>query len=104
MSTIKSFVEIRPLYHRSESRVRGHVLVCVLAYYIQKVIDQELKRASSPYSALQAIEKLGEIRLIENVIADRRFYQTIKPGAQHKQILKALNIEPIPEAVFKEQK
>ncbi|MFQ5824111.1 MAG: IS1634 family transposase [bacterium] len=101
--TIKSFVEIRPMYHRSESRVRGHVLVCVLAYYIQKVIDQELKRASSPYSALKAIEKLGEIRLIENVLAGRRFYQSITLGPEHKKILKALKIEPMPEAVFKEQ-
>ncbi len=101
--TIKSFVELRPMYHRDEQRIRGHVFVCVLAYYIQKALDLELNKSGSPYSALKAIEELGQIRLIENHLANRQFYQAIKPEEEQKKILKALKIEPIPEAVFKEQ-
>jgi hypothetical protein len=34
--TLKSLdLLIRPIYHRLEGRVRGHVLVCMLAYYVE---------------------------------------------------------------------
>jgi transposase len=34
--TLKSLdLLIRPIYHRLEERVRGHVLVCMLAYYVE---------------------------------------------------------------------
>jgi transposase len=28
-------LEIRPIYHRLADRVRAHVLVCLLAYYVE---------------------------------------------------------------------
>jgi transposase len=37
-------LRIRPIYHRSENRVRSHVLLCMLAYYVQ----WHLKRAWEP--------------------------------------------------------
>ena len=101
--TIKSFVEIRPMNHRDELRVRGHVFMCVLAYYIQKVIDLELKKARCSYSAIEAIEEMGEIKLIESTFNGQQVYQSIEPNREHKIILKACGVECIPEAVFKEQ-
>jgi len=29
---IKDFLKLRPIYHYSPQRVKGHVMVCVLAY------------------------------------------------------------------------
>ena len=34
--SLKSFdLQVRPIYHRLESRVRAHIFVCMLAYYVQ---------------------------------------------------------------------
>jgi len=33
--TLKSPLEIRPVYHWTERRVRGHVMACVLAYLLE---------------------------------------------------------------------
>ncbi len=40
---IKSMLEIRPVYHRLEKRIRGHVLICYLAFYIIKQMELEFR-------------------------------------------------------------
>ena len=40
---IKSFLKIRPVYHRLWRRIRAHVLICFLAYYLTWWMGQELQ-------------------------------------------------------------
>ena len=43
--TLKSpELEVRPIYHRKDARIRAHVLVCMLAYYVV----WHMKRALAP--------------------------------------------------------
>ncbi|MCL4412207.1 MAG: hypothetical protein M1526_02490 [Candidatus Thermoplasmatota archaeon] len=39
--TIKSFLEIRPVYHRKSERIKAHVLVCVLSLLISRMIEKK---------------------------------------------------------------
>lgn len=36
---MKSFVELRPIYHRLERRIRAHVSVCVLTYLLERLVE-----------------------------------------------------------------
>ena len=36
-------LEVRPVYHKTDERIRCHVFVCMLAYYIQWHMNQRLK-------------------------------------------------------------
>jgi hypothetical protein len=36
-------LQVRPIYHFSESRVRAHVFLCMLAYYVEWHLRQALK-------------------------------------------------------------
>ena len=38
--TIKSFVEIRPVYHRKSERIRAHVFVCVLSLLLSRIMEK----------------------------------------------------------------
>jgi transposase len=40
---IKSFLKIRPVYHWLKRRIRAHVLICFLAYYLVKWMEIELR-------------------------------------------------------------
>ena len=40
--TIKSFLEIRPVYHRKPERIKAHVFVCVLSLLLSRIIDKRL--------------------------------------------------------------
>lgn len=35
-------LEIRPVYHKSDERIRSHVFLCMLAYYLQWHMEQRL--------------------------------------------------------------
>jgi len=40
---IKSFLSIRPVFHYRRRRIRAHVLICFLAYYLVKKIELECR-------------------------------------------------------------
>ena len=39
---LKDFLALRPVFHYTEKRVRGHVAICVLAAVIEAVIGLDL--------------------------------------------------------------
>jgi hypothetical protein len=41
--TMKDSLEIRPIYHHLETRVRAHIFLCMLAYYITHELTQRLQ-------------------------------------------------------------
>jgi len=67
---MKDFLKIRPIYHHVEIRVRTHVLICVLAYTIEKILDRGLSDEDIDLSAREACELLDEVRLVENQVPD----------------------------------
>ncbi|MGQ9818232.1 MAG: IS1634 family transposase, partial [bacterium] len=40
---LKSFVDIRPIYHRLDERVCAHVLICVLGYLLNRTVEYLLR-------------------------------------------------------------
>ena len=72
---IKDFLHLRPIRHWNEEAVRGHVFICVLAYLLERVLEQKLqgKLSMSAHSALEALEpvhavtyKLRDQQAVEN--------------------------------------
>jgi len=57
---------VRPIHHRLEQRVKAHIFVCLLAYYVQ----WHLKRAWSPL--LFADEHLGQHRASRDPVASAK--------------------------------
>jgi hypothetical protein len=67
---LKDFLELRPVFHWTESRVRGHVAVCVLAATIEAVVAKDLVNAKVdpdlPFQSMtprRALSLLKEVRL-----------------------------------------
>jgi len=58
---IKSLVKLRPVRHRTDSKVRAHVALCMLALYIQREVTARLKKDG--LSAAFAFEQLEPCRL-----------------------------------------
>ncbi len=68
---MRDFLSLRPMFHWTEARVRGHVALCVLAATIEAVMAQDLVNAklTDPNLAFQsmtprrALSVLKEVRL-----------------------------------------
>jgi transposase len=63
-------LEIRPIYHKKDDRIRAHVFICMLAYYIQwhateclePLFESNSTNADSRWSFQIVIERLKSIR------------------------------------------
>jgi len=94
---IKDFLKLRPIYHYSPQRVKSHVMVCVLAYLIEKILEKSLKRANLSISPREALDYLSGLRLVENRISSQHLFCVTTPSKEHYQILKSVGILKIPK-------
>ncbi|WP_028316610.1 IS1634 family transposase [Desulfatibacillum aliphaticivorans] len=58
--SLKSTLELRPVYHWSEQRIRAHVFICVLALMVERYMSLTLAPLS--ISASRALDKLQQIK------------------------------------------
>lgn len=93
---IKDFLKLRPVYHYSPTRVKGHVIVCVLAYLIEKLLEKHLQRINLTLSPREALDYLSTLKLVENKIAGRHLFCVTTPSKEHRLILKSVGINNIP--------
>lgn len=93
---IKDFLKLRPIYHYSPTRVKGHVMVCVLAYLIEKLLEKSLKRTNLNLSPREALDCLSTLRLVENKIAGKHLLCVTTPSKEHRLILKSVGITNLP--------
>jgi len=99
---LKDFLALRPVFHYTEKRVRGHVAICVLAAVIEAVMALDLARAKitdpdldgQQLSARRALRELERIRMIRFVDANDNERQVItRPGPFQAKILAAFGVD-----------
>lgn len=61
---IKSVLELRPVRHRTDAKVRAHVALCVLALAVQRTMDAKLAKAGRTETAQAALQELRNVRLV----------------------------------------
>ncbi len=61
---LKNVLDIRPIYHWVERRVRGHIGVCFLALYLQRLFMKELKEEGFEHSWSEALWELQKIKAV----------------------------------------
>jgi transposase len=89
--TMKSELEIRPLYHRLESRTRAHVFVCMLAYIAEREFEKLTKELEGTLQEKWNI--LDHVMTVEVNIGNRQTYKVAEPSAEARQILRAVKVK-----------
>jgi len=94
-------IELRPVYHKSDDRIRAHVFLCFLAYYLlwhmqarlRPLFAEDGQGADRRWSLETVIERLKSLReeqlLVEGVPV--RSVRT-EPDAEQARILKLLGV------------
>lgn len=99
--TVKSDLDIRPVYVRSENNTRGHVLVVMLAYMIIKELEKAWQELYLTVS--EGLRSLSTLCMLEVSIGDESSFQQIaEPRQQNKQMLAALGVT-LPKVLAKNQ-
>jgi transposase len=95
---IKSFVELRPVMHQTEAKVRAHVTICMLSLLLERTLHHRLK---GKYSAAAAIELLETCRLNQVVAAEDGMtaYTLTELTAEQAAVLRLLRLQRLGDQV-----
>ena len=97
----EDFLALRPVFHWTEERVRGHVALCLLAATIEAVMAKDLVAAkvmdpNLPFQHMtprRALAELAEVRL-ELVSAGERTIELVsRPTQRQAAILRAFGVD-----------
>jgi hypothetical protein len=92
--TLKNGLDIRPVYHRLDKRIRAHVCVCMLAYLLERVVEIE---AQTTFAQVRKV--LRRVRAVELRFGEQRVWETNAVDAETRRILGAVEI-PLPPRVL----
>jgi len=63
---MKSNLDVRPVYHFAESRIKGHVMVCFLAFYLEMIFGRRLAEVAPharPSSVLADLARVHAVKI-----------------------------------------
>ena len=94
-------LEIRPVYHKNDDRIRSHVFLCMLAYYLQWHMEQRLaplfqddgEGENRRWTLRGVIDCLAQITRNRVAVNGIEFDQNSTPTEEQKQILNLLDVK-----------
>jgi hypothetical protein len=86
---MEQVLDLRPVYHRLEDRIRAHVLLCWLALLLVRVVETTTNRTWPTIRA--ELDRLHTITFTGTAGTFRRTTELTKP---QRDLLAALNLDP----------
>lgn len=106
--TLKSDLDLRPVFHQKESRAEAHLFIAVLAYHIVIALRNRLKENSITISWDTLRKMMRNHQIIQTTMLNRKgthisIIDSTVAEDNHKQIYKALNLSynPVKRKVSK---
>jgi len=90
---LKGLMEMRPIYHQTQTRVRAHLFVAHLALLLGCALHKALTRAGLTLALDTALEALRPIRLVELDLAGQHLRLVTRPGPHGQAVLRAVGIQ-----------
>jgi transposase len=92
-SNLKDVIDMRPIYHQTDDRVKAHIFVASLAFLLHRAIEKKLKAAGQDLSATEALQALRTVRVVDLNLGPGKTKRCVTRGtARAAQILEALEI------------
>jgi transposase len=89
--TMKTDLEVRPIYVRKKSRTRGHVLVVMLALILRRELEKMLKPLDMEVS--HAIAVMDGWTLLKESLGELKFNRLPQPSSRQQSILDAVGMK-----------
>jgi len=89
---LKSHLEARPIFHWTEKRIKGHMMLCFIAFLIERTLEIELKGSNIEYSPPKIKEALNSLQFSDIEIEGQRFYLRSPVEGLAQDIVRILKI------------
>jgi transposase len=87
--TMKTTLELRPVYHRKDERIEAHVFLCFLALMLVRIAE---RKTNLTWDKIRS--QMERLHLIEYFSKDGHVLQTTEPTREQLNIFKLLKISP----------
>ena len=91
---LKHGVDVRPVYHRLDHRIRSHVTLCMLAYLMERVVEVEHGR---PFEKVR--RELARVRAVELTFHEQTVWETGRVPAPLGRLYDDLRLKPPPRVL-----
>jgi transposase len=87
--TMKTTLDLRPVYHRKDERIEAHVFLCFLALFLVRIAE---RKTGLTWDRIRSV--MERLHRIEFFSKDGRVLQTTEPTPEQLNIMKQLKISP----------
>jgi Transposase DDE domain len=94
--TAKSILETRPIYHKCNETIRGHVFCSFLALLLKTELERRMKFANLQCEWAQVVRGLEALQQVEATFQDKRFLLRSQLGAEASAALRATGVAAPP--------
>jgi transposase len=91
---LKNGVELRPMFHRLDARIRAHTTLCLLAYFLERIVELETQ---VPFETVRKL--LARVRAIELTFEKQTVWETSGLAPELKAALTKLKVSPPPRVL-----
>ena len=92
---LKGLLELRPVYHRKDDRVRAHAFVAALAFLLDRALEKKLRAAGSSLSSPAAWQALETVRCVQVEVGNRTKLCVTRGSRHAAEVLKVLRISEL---------
>jgi hypothetical protein len=88
--TLKSILETRPIYHKRDETIRGHVFCSFLALLLRRALEQRLEQKGESWEWAEIVRGLDNLQEVEARFQGKRFVLRSQVlGQAHKAFMAA---------------
>lgn len=94
---LKSGLEVRPMYHWTPARVRGHIGVCFLALVVESALQRLLRSRGCQESIREVMEAVEEVKAVRVELEGQAFLARTDLPRLATQAFAAVGLRPPPK-------
>ena len=92
---LKDVIDMRPIYHKSDPRIKAHIFVASLALFLKRTLEYQLSLKVPELSATDALAAVQSIGLAELDVGGETRRLVSGGGRDARRILSALGIKQV---------
>jgi hypothetical protein len=96
---MKQVLDLRPVYHRLEDRIRAHILLCWLALLLARIIETQASSSDQATTWPRARAELARLHVGTFTGPAGLFRQTTPPSTEARRLHNALDL-PLPPRIL----
>ncbi|NLI13550.1 MAG: IS1634 family transposase [Peptococcaceae bacterium] len=96
---LKGQLKLRPMYHWTDERIRGHIMVCFLAFYLECRLRQLLKDTRDDLTYDKVLKDLGRLKAIRLRVNGKNFIARTELAGDAYWAFKAVGVRVPPQVL-----